>query len=55
VTGFSGESLSSVPSRGVDVGIAEVKQGQMPWVSVFTPMGIWFAALSVAGGRVLVG
>ena len=52
---FSGsEALLSGHSRGVDVGIAEAKQGQMLWVSVSIPMGNWLAAMSVVSGRVKV-
>jgi len=53
---FSGsEAQFRGHSRGVEVGVTEVKQGQMLWVSVSIPVGIWLAAQSVAGGRVVDG
>jgi len=50
---FSAVALFSGHCRGV--GMAQLEQGQMPVVSVSIPVWLWLAALSVAGGRVLVG
>jgi hypothetical protein len=48
-------ALFSAHRRGVDVGIAQVKQGQMLWVSRSISVGNWLAAMSVVGDRVVVG
>ena len=39
------EALFSGHSRGVDVGVAECVQGQMPMMWVSIPVVIWLAAL----------
>jgi hypothetical protein len=58
---FAASTLSAVSaqwrcSQGtVDVGVAQLEQGQMTVVSVSIPVWVWLAALSVARGRVPVG
>jgi len=41
--------------RAVDVGVAQLKQGQPTVVSVSVPVWIWLAALSVESGLVVGG
>ena len=48
-------ALFSGHRRGVDVGVTQLEQWQTPTVSVSIPVWIWLAALSVEGGRVVVG
>ena len=43
-------TLFSGPSRGVDVGVAECVQGQMPMMWVSIPVVIWLAAVSQLAG-----
>ena len=52
---FRAAALFSGHHRGVDVGVAQLEQEQMTYVSGSIPVWVWLAALSVEGGRVVVG
>ena len=52
---FRAAALFSGHHRGVDVGVAQLEQEQMTYVSGSIPVWVWLAALSVEGGRVVDG